>query len=57
MVRSVNGLIRHVDEPGGASAYFNITADTTYMMQDSLYAIQTLIGDAFVVRHPLYPYR
>lgn len=48
-VRAKTALIDKANEPGGALEYLNLTSTGSYMFQDSLYAFQTLMGDAFIV--------
>lgn len=50
MRRSVIGFVRKIDEPGGAYDYFFRTSDPSYLVENSLYFIQTVIGDSFAVR-------
>ena len=50
MRRSVIGFVQKADEPGGAYEYFFRTSDPSYLLENSLYFVQTVIGDSFVVR-------
>ena len=50
MHRSVIGFVQNADKPGAAYEYFFRTSDPSYLLENSLYFIQTVIGDSFVVR-------
>ena len=49
MRRIIIGFIDRKDADGGSDAYFNAVSDPLYIFKSSVYAIQTLLGDAFVV--------
>ena len=50
MHRSVIGFVQNADKPGAVYEYFFRTSDPSYLLENSLYFIQTVIGDSFVVR-------
>lgn len=49
MRRSVIGFVRKTDEGGGAFVYFFTTSDPSYLLENALYFVQTVVGDSFVV--------
>ena len=48
--RIINAFSKQLGTPGGADAYLGEVANVTYVFQVAVYQIQTLIGDAFIVR-------
>lgn len=48
--RVVAGFITYRDAPGGPVAYLNNLANSVYLFKSTLYVIQTLVGDSYMVR-------
>lgn len=49
-IRAVNAFIKNRNIEGGPSQYYVETANSSYLLQVTTYATQTLVGDGFLVR-------
>ena len=47
--RIIVGFIDRKDSPGGSDAYFNTVSDPMYVFKNAIYAVQTNLGDGFLV--------
>jgi hypothetical protein len=51
IIRVEDGLVKYRDTfPGGPAAFFADVAQVTYVTKDLIFILQTLLGDAVVVR-------
>lgn len=48
-IRAVNAFIKNRSIEGGPSQYYLETANSSYLLQVTTYATQTLVGDGFLV--------
>lgn len=49
--RLVRGFIDHANTPGGPVAYIGTLSLWDHIFKDTLYATQSILGDAAAVRH------